>query len=243
MNQVMTLLKKHCSVRSFTPKAVSDETVSAIIETASCAATSNFIQAYSVIRVRDEQTRKQIADLAGPQRWVEESPVLLIFCADLKKADVACHYENKAMASGFTEQFIVATVDVSLFAQNAMVAAESLGLGGVFIGGIRNDPEKVCDLLEIPEHVYPVFGMCLGYPEGKQEQKPRLPVEAILKEDKYCTDEAALINYNKTCLDYYQSRSRAAKTQTWTAQISAMMSQPLRTHMKGFLEKKGFTFK
>ena len=163
MNQVINLLKQHCSIRQFTDQAVSDEMLSSIIEAASRAATSNFIQAYSVIRVNDTETRKQIAELAGPQTWVEKAPVFLVFCADLKKAELACAYENKEMQSGLTEQFIVSTVDVSLFAQNAMIAAESLGLGGVFIGGIRNDPEKVCELLEIPENVYPIFGMCLVF--------------------------------------------------------------------------------
>ena len=92
MNQVIRLLKNHRSIRKFTPEAISDEMVYAIIEAAGWAATSNFIQAYSVIRVTEKQTRKQIAELAGPQRWVETSPVFLVFCADLKRAKNACGY-------------------------------------------------------------------------------------------------------------------------------------------------------
>jgi len=240
MNQVIKLLKNHRSIREFAPETVSDDMVSAIIEAAGCAATSNFVQAYSVIRVRNTTTRKQIAELAGSQRWVESSPVFLIFCADLKRAEMACSYENSEMVSGTMEQFIVATVDVSLFAQNAMIAAESLGLGGVFIGGIRNDPEQVCDLLKIPDHVYPVFGMCFGYPLGEQEQKPRLPVDMVLKEEAYQADEAGLVKYNAICSDYYRNRSRGSREETWTSNISAMMAKPLRSHMKDFLESKGF---
>lgn len=243
MNPVIRLLKNHRSIRKFTPEAISDEMVYAIIEAAGWAATSNFIQAYSVIRVTEKQTRKQIAELAGSQRWVETSPVFLIFCADLRRAKNACFHENKEMVSGFTEQFIIATVDVSLAAQNAMVAAESLGLGGVFIGGIRNDPEKVCGLLKIPKHVYPVFGMCLGYPDGEQEQKPRLPVGVVLKEETYHEDEAELAKYNEICDDYYRNRSSGSRDDTWTRQISEMMSKPARPHMRAFLEKKGFEFK
>jgi len=152
-------------------------------------------------------------------------------------------HENKEMVSGFTEQFIIATVDVSLAAQNAMIAAESLGLGGVFIGGIRNDPEKVCQLLKIPDHVYPVFGMCLGYPDEKQEQKPRLPVNMVLKEDDYQEENSDLKKYNEICRDYYQNRSTSSREDTWTSQISVMMSKPARPHMKAFLEKRGFEFK
>tara|TARA_R110001606_G_scaffold361754_7_gene515389 strand:+ start:310467 stop:311213 length:747 start_codon:yes stop_codon:yes gene_type:complete len=243
MNQVINLLKNHRSIRKFTAEPVSDEIVKTIIEAAGSAATSNFIQAYTVIRVRLAKTRKQIAELAGSQRWVETSPVFLVFCADLKRSEVACSYENKEMASGYTEQFITATVDVSLIAQNAMIGAESLGLGGVFIGGIRNNPEEVCKLLNIPEQVYPVFGMCLGYPEGEQEQKPRLPVNVVLKEEIYQADEVELVEYNKICAEYYQNRSSGARDETWTHQISEMMSKPARIHMRAFLDKQGFKFK
>ncbi len=243
MNQVINLLKNHRSIRKFKPDPVSNEKVYAIIESAGWASTSNFIQAYTVIRVKNKENRKQIAELAGPQSWVETSPLFLVFCADLKRSQGACIYENKEMVSGFTEQFIIATVDVSLAAQNAMIAAESLGLGGVFIGGIRNDPERICKLLKIPDHVYPVFGLCLGYPDEKQEQKPRLPVNVVLKEDYYQEDKTDLKKYNKICRDCYQNRSSSSREDTWTSQISVMMSKPARPHMKAFLEKRGFEFK
>lgn len=243
MNDVIELLKNHRSIRQFTAEPVSDLTVRDIIDAAGWSATSNFVQAYTVIRVRQEHTRKEIADLAGGQSWVETSPVFLVFCADLKRSQSACDYENTEMVSGYTEQFIIATVDVSLAAQNAMVAAESLGLGGVFIGGIRNDPAKVSELLKLPEQVYPVFGMCLGYPEGEHEQKPRLPVDVILKEESYQENKAELEHYNEICKAYYQNRSSAARDETWTHQIARMMSKPTRPHMRAFLEKKGFKFK
>lgn len=243
MNKTIELLKNHRSIRAFSPKPVNDDMVAAIIEAAGWAATSNYIQAYSVIRVRKHQTREKIAQLAGGQPWVEESPVFLIFCADLKRAQNACSYENKKMVSGYTEQFIVATVDVSLAAQNAMIAAESLGLGGVYIGGIRNNPKMVCDLLKIPKHVYPVFGMCLGFPAEDQEQKPRLPVNMVLKEEVYQENEASLAQYNEVCRGYYQGRSKGSRKETWTHQISKMMGSVSRPHMSAFLKDRGFEFK
>lgn len=243
MNEVIDLLKNHRSIRKFKSDPVSDEQLHAIIEAAQAAATSNFIQAYSVINVINKDTRKQMAELAGNQRWVEESPVFLVFCADLKRAQDACTFEDKDMVSGYTEQFIITTVDVTLAAQNAMIAAESLGLGGVFIGGIRNNPEEVCQLLNIPEHVYPIFGMCLGYPAHAPEQKPRLPVDVVLMKDTYQEDNRYLESYNETCHDYYQNRSASARPDTWTRQISAMVGKPARPHMKAFLEKKGFGIK
>ncbi len=243
MNPVIDLLKNHRSIRQFTPEPVSEDKVETIIDAAGWSATSNFVQAYSVIRVTNRETRRQIAKLAGDQTWVEKSPLFFVFCADLNRSQNACKHENREMASGFTEQLILATVDVGIAAQNAMIAAESMGLGGVFIGGIRNDPEKVCTLLKIPVQVFPVFGMCLGYPDGKQEQKPRLPVKVILKEEYYQEDIADLERYNETCRDYYQNRSSGSRDDTWTRQISDLMSKPSRPHMKSFLEKRGFGIK
>lgn len=243
MNQVIDLLKKHRSIRKFTQEPISNEKVLTIIQAAGKAATSSFIQAYSVIRVTSKKNRKQIAELAGSQTWVEKSPLFMVFCADLKRSKDACLLENKDMASGYTEQLIIATVDVSLAAQNAMIAAESMGLGGVFIGGIRNDPEKVCKLLNIPKHVYPIFGMCLGYPDENPEQKPRLPVQVILKEDYYQENQTDIERYNKSCGEYYQNRSSGTREDTWTQQIANLMSVPSRPHMKEFLKKRGFGVK
>jgi nitroreductase len=72
-------------------------------------------------------------------------------------------------------------------AQNVAIAAESEGLGICYIGGVRNNPQQISELLSLPDHVYPVFGMCLGYPAHQPDVKPRLPVEAILKEDSRST--------------------------------------------------------
>lgn len=241
MNQVIDLLNNHRSIRKFTTEMISDETLNAIIEAAGSAATSNFIQAYSIIRVTNQENRKKLAEFAGGQTWVETCPVFLVFCADLKRAELACNVENKKMDPGYTEHFLVATVDVTLAAQNAMIAAESLGLGGVYIGGLRNQPDDVSQLLKLPEHVFPIFGMCLGYPDEKPEQKPRMPVKMLLKDDYYSEDD--LNKYNEICSEYYKNRSTGSRDETWTHQIANMVSVPARPHMKGFLKKQGFDVK
>ncbi|WP_435237222.1 oxygen-insensitive NADPH nitroreductase [Psychromonas sp. PT13] len=243
MNQTIDLLKNHRSIRKFTSEKVSDEKLIAIIESAESAATSNFIQAYSVIRVTKPENRKQLAAFAGGQAWIEQCPVFLVFCADLKRAQSACTFENKEMDSGYTEQFLVATVDVTLAAQNAMIAAESMGLGGVYIGGLRNQPDNVAKLLKLPEHVYPIFGMCLGYPDETPEQKPRMPAKMILKDDYYSEGDDDLSQYNEICSEYYKNRTSGSRDETWTHQIANMVSVPARPHMKGFLKQQGFDVK
>ena len=245
MNPTIDLMKSHRSIRKFTDREVDDRILEAIIAAAQCAATSHFVQAYTVIRVRDMETRQAIASLAGPQAWVARAPVFLVFCADLNRLEAVCRIHDSAAEKGWAEQFVTATVDVALLAQNVLLAAESLGMGGVFIGGIRNDPQTVCDLLEIPDQAYPVFGMCLGWPAHDPPPKPRLPVEAVMFEDRYpeTHDPTVLGEYDRVTNHYYLNRNTNLRDETWTAQMADFMGKVIRPHMKAFLEKKGLFLK
>jgi FMN reductase (NADPH) len=242
MNKTIETMRAHRSIRKFKDKAISDEMLETILTSAQCAATSNFIQAYTIIRVEDRQNREAIARLSGDQQWVIDAPVFLVFLADLNRLEAACQKHAKEMTNGYMEQFIVATVDTALIAQNTLLAAESLGLGGVFIGGIRNNPKKICDLLNIPEKAYPVFGMCLGYPDDLPPVKPRLPLEGFFRKDTYQADggDAVLEAYDETTSKYYLSRDSNLKDETWSAQMAGFMSKVIRPHMKAFIESKGF---
>ena len=245
MNETIDLMKSHRSIRKFTDRDVDDQTLKTVIAAAQCAATSHFVQAYMVIRVRDRRKRQAIAELAGPQVWVARAPVFLVFCADFNRLASASSMHASSVEQGWAEQFVTATVDAALLAQNVMLASESLGMGGVFIGGIRNDPQTVCALLEIPDQAYPVFGMCLGWPAHDPPPKPRLPVEAVLFTDRYPAghDHTMLENYDRTTNDYYLNRNSNLKDETWTRQMAEFMGRVIRPHMKGFLEKKGFFLK
>jgi nitroreductase len=245
MNPTFDLLKSHRSIRKFIDREVDDQMLTAIIAAAQCAATSHFVQAYTVIRVRDTAKRQAISELAGPQVWVARAPVFLVFCADLNRLDSACGMHGNPMDKGSAEQFVTATVDTALLAQNVLLAAESLGMGGVYIGGIRNDPQTVCDLLRIPDQVYPVFGMCLGWPAHDPPTKPRLPVEAVLFTDRYPRhhDTDMLAAYDRTLNHYFLNRDTNLKDETWTGQMADFMGKVFRPHMKGFLERRGFFLK
>jgi len=142
-----------------------------------------------------------------------------------------------------TEHFIIATVDVALFAQNCAVAAESLGLGICYIGGLRNNPKEVSDLLQLPDNVYPVFGFCLGYPEQDPEIKPRLPISAVLMQDAYDETvlQAGIDTYDEHIREYYRSRTGGKKDSCWSEEMRALVGKESRPHMRGFLETKGFT--
>jgi len=240
MNETIRLMKKHTSVRHFKDYPISTETLTELIVAGQSAASSNFVQAYTVINVIDEEKRKIIAEIAGNQSHVVDAPLFLVFVADLERARLSSSLHDEKMIEGQTESFIITTVDTALMAQNIMLAAESMGLGGVYIGAIRNNPDVVSELLELPEHTYPLFGMCLGYPLSENERKPRLPVEIILKTDTYQSgNEVELLKeYDSVMEEYYLKRTTAARADNWTKQLSRMFSKPLRPHMKSFLKSR-----
>ncbi|HPY40750.1 MAG TPA: nitroreductase family protein, partial [Thiolinea sp.] len=134
MNLVMETMLAHASVRQFTEQPVSTEMLEQLIRCGQTAASSSFIQALSVIHVTQTDHRQQIAEVAGGQAWVVAAPVFLVFCADLQRVNYACLKNDLGALEGHTEHFIAATVDTALVAQNVLLAAESMGLGGVFIG-------------------------------------------------------------------------------------------------------------
>src|SRR5690606_23971682 len=175
-------------------------------EAGQSSATSSFLQGATIIRVRDREKRSSLAQLSG-NAHVNTAAEFLVFCADLRRAGRCCEKYDKPFHGGYTEQFIIATIDATLMAQNVVVAAESAGLGICYIGGVRNHPREISDLLQLPTGVYPVFGLCLGYPDQNPELKPRLPLSVVLKEDAYndAGDEAAIAEYDEQIREYYRT--------------------------------------
>lgn len=214
MNPIIELLQAHRSIRKFQDREIPRPLLETLIRAGQCAATSNHIQAYTVIRVTDRDNRARMAELAGGQQHIVEAAEFLVFCADLKRPTEAAERAGAEVIRGMTEQLLVATIDTALMAQNVAVAAESVGLGLCYVGGIRNHPEAVADLLKLPEHVYPVFGMCIGYPAHDPDVKPRLPVEAILKEDRYTDDREQVDAYDDEMHRYYGERTGGTRTPT-----------------------------
>jgi len=245
MNEVTRLLKAHRSIRKFTSQPVSDEMIDEILSCGQAAATSSNIQATTVIRVRESDSREQLALLAGNQAYVASAGAFLVFCADLARPRFACEMQGGSFAQGMTEQFLIATIDVALAAQNCVIAAESLGLGICYIGGIRNNPQAVADLLQLPEDVYPVFGLCLGYPAQDPQIKPRLPLSVVSQDERYPRqqNQQVIEAYDQTLRDYYRTRTGGNKDSCWSQEMCALTGKESRPHMRDFLARRGFSMR
>lgn len=242
MNAILDAQLNHRSIRKFTDKAIDNDLLLDLIRGAQGAASSSFIQAYSLVQVTNTENRNKIATLAGGQAWVENAPEFLVICADLTRIEHCCVQQGMGPLEGYAEHFLAASVDAALMAQNFMLGAESVGLGAVFIGGIRNDPMQVSELLNLPDQVFPVFGLCLGWPDAEPDLKPRLPVDVILHKDSYDASRCAsdVANYDEQMQSYYESRGSNQRVSNWSAQTAAAVQKKKREHLLGFLNSKGF---
>ena len=238
---VIDLLKSHRSIRKFTDQPIDDAMVESIISAGLAAATSSNLQGTTVIRVRNLETRSAIAELAGGQTYVETAAAFFVWCADLHRSSVACELAGGDFHAGMTEHFIIAATDTAIAAQNAVVAAESQGLGICYIGGIRNDPAQMTELLDLPEQVVPLFGLCLGYPDQDPALKPRLPISVTLKEETYdqSGDVAGIEAYDAQMREYYLERTGGKIDRTWSADMSALLGKESRPHMRSYLDGQG----
>lgn len=245
MNPTIDLLNSHRSIRKFTDQPLPQGLLETLCGAAQAAATSSFLQGATLIRVTAAEDRATLARCAGGQSYVESAAEFLVLCADLKRAGNYCEKYGKAFEGDYTEQFIIATADVALMAQNLVVAAESVGLGICYIGGLRNNPQEVSELLELPRGVYPVFGLCLGYPDQDPEVKPRLPLPIILKQERYNEDgdAEAIAEYDERIREYYATRTGGGHGISWSEQVASLLSEKSRPHMREFLAGQGFVFK
>jgi nitroreductase len=253
-NPTIDLILSHSSVRHFKADPLPSSMVEIIISAAQCASTSSNLQAYSVVALTDLATRKKISELCGNQAHILEAPVFLAWCADLARLDLVCKLRGYTQVVEYTENFLIAAVDTSLAAQNAALAAESLGLGICYIGSIRNNSTEIIELLKLPKHTFPITGMTLGWPEKPHNTKPRLPLRSILHWESYNLEsqEESMHAYDSAMIatGIYKGRQVAVpgkpeelEDYSWTEQAARRVSVGVRTGLRSDLEKQGLCLK
>ncbi|EMQ2877071.1 oxygen-insensitive NADPH nitroreductase [Vibrio navarrensis] len=236
MNNVIETMLAHRSIRKFTQQPISSEQLEAILRAGLAASSSSLLQVVSVIRVTDNDKRATLAELAGQQAYVQSAAEFLVFCIDYQR-----HVDlNPEVQADFTELTLIGAIDAGIMAQNCLLAAESMGLGGVYIGGLRNRAAEVDQLLQLPQHCAVLFGMCLGHPDQTPEIKPRLPLSVVLHENHYQPlDRAQVEKYDQTMLEYYGKRSSNQKQVTWSEQVTSKLAGESRPHILPYLHNKG----
>jgi nitroreductase len=246
-NETIASMLDHRSVRGYRPDPVPPGTLETMVAAAQSAATSSNMQWTSVIAVGDPAKKKVLAEIAGNQKHIEQCPLYLCWVADMTRNGVISAEQNVGFeAMPWLETFMVACIDVALAAQNAVVAAESLGLSTLYIGAMRNDPERVAKLLGLPRQSFVVFGLCVGYATaaGVGEVKPRLPQSVVVHHDRYDGDARAA---ERTAYDSEMAKFAARhemQASTWTQRVlnrlGPIKSMNGRERMRAALAALGF---
>lgn len=240
----------HRSVRSYRPDPLPKGTVETLVAAAQSAASSSNLQTWSVVEVSDPARKARLAEVTGNQKHILQAPTLLVWLADLNRlSELGAAHEHEVAALDYLETLFVGIIDAALAAQNAVLAAESLGLGTVYIGALRNDPERVAAELGLPPKVLPVFGLCVGYPDPTVVTgiKPRLSQSLVLHREQYGTGYTAeaVSAYDEAIQDF-QAEQRIPQV-PWSRQALARAAGPQslsgRDRIRQALDALGFVLR
>ena len=243
MNETIKIQLNHRTIRAFEDKPLTKEEVDLLVEVAQRTASSMYLQAYSIISVTDPALKKELAAISR-QSYVENNGHLFVFVVDQRRnTEIAKALGKEVGVQGSADRFVSGLTDAVIAAQNVVVAAESLGMGTVYLGSFFNDTAKIVELLNLPKYTYPAIG--LGWPSQEPQLKPRLPKEVIHMENGYRELEnplEELKEYDATVTEYYDLRDANRRVDAFTKQVSTKYHTlgAKRAEMLDVLKAQGF---
>lgn len=175
----------HRSIRKYKEKVIPPEVLDKILEAGSRASTTGNMQVYSIIVTKDKDLRKQLWEAHFKQDMVLQAPVHLTFCADFRRFTKWC--EQRKADPGYDNflSFFTAAIDALLASQNVVLAAEAYGLGICYLGTATYMADRIVEILDLPAYVVPVAALVIGYPDEDPPLTDRLPMDAIIHQEKY----------------------------------------------------------
>ena len=221
-NQTIDQQVNHRTIRAFKDQSLSQEQLTTLYQAARQTSTSMFMQQFSILHITDPTTRQQIREIST-QPYVGANGDLFIFVVDL--------YRNQKIRQQLgtddgrlhtTDIFMQAVEDTVLAVQNFLTAAESMGLGGVILGSIKNDPTKLVQVLKMPKMTMTLLGLQVGVPNQAPQLKPRLPLDFIAFENHYPRNFNVkdLADYDRQVTQYYDLRDANRRIDSFTKQIT-----------------------
>jgi FMN reductase [NAD(P)H] len=237
--------------RRYTARPVPEALVRLLLGAAFSTSSKSDFQQASAIWVRDRDRRDRLAALVPDMPWIGSAPEFLVFCGDAHRLERIGEMRRRETENGTLEGFFNASIDAALVLQTFILAAETAGLGCCPISVIRNQAEAVAEILGMPEKVFPVAGVCVGYPAAAGHVSMRLPLEATLHIDHY--DDRRLAE----AVDAYDRRRDAryslpreqqrspeifgyASFYGWSEDKARQAIQPEATDFPPFLRGAGF---
>ena len=240
MNQTLQQLKERKSVRAFTDREITAEEKSAVLEAAVNAPTAGNQQLYTILDITDRALKERLAVTCDNQPFIADAKMVLIFCADCKKwydAFVAAGCQPRTPGAG---DLLLAVSDANIAAQNAVVAAHSLGIGSCYIGDIMENIEAHREALALPPWVFPAAMLVFGFPTQQQQErtKPqRVPMEHIVHQNGYRTmdaEELRTMFEGKRGVRSYEDWMQAFCERKFNSDFAREMSRSVEEYLKDF---------
>jgi len=185
MNETLNTIFNHRSIRKYKDTEIPDDMLNQILEAGARASTTGNMQLYGIIVNKDRANREAVSPFHFNQPMVKQAPVLLTFCADINRFNLWCEARNVQPGYNNFLWFVNASIDAILAAQNICIAAESFGLGICYLGTTSYTADKLVEFYQLPKGVIPVTAITLGYPEEIPELTDRLPLKAVIHNEKY----------------------------------------------------------
>ena len=250
-SETMRNILRRRSHRQFKPEPLADDLLNNLLATALSAPSKSDLQQVAVIRVRDPDKQARIARLSSDTAWLEQAPVFLVWCGDSRRIRRLAEWRGHAFANDHLDAFMNAAVDAGICMQTFIIAAESIGLGCCPVSQIRDHIDALSAELELPQYVFPVAGLCVGWPKLDPGISMRLPMSLTVHEDRY--DDADLM---QEVVHYDQRREAAEPTAPdqqrlverygiasdygWSENRSRQYSVPARADFGRYIRKQGF---
>jgi nitroreductase len=209
-NETMRLLFERSSCRSFLDKKIPENVLSLVLEAGTHAPTAGNLQPYSILRIEQEETKQKLAEMCE-QSFIGKAPVLLLFCLDLHRNERWAKLETAPYtATSSFRHFWVSFQDTIICAQNICTAADSMGLGSVYIGTVIDKPAIIQAMFKLPKGVFPVVLVCMGYPTKRMKSQNKLGAKVVVHPECYreMKDQEIIHAYDQK---YSDEKHRAAK--------------------------------
>jgi nitroreductase/FMN reductase [NAD(P)H] len=242
----------HRSHRRFADHAVAPALLELLFACALSAPSKSDLQQADIVRVAERARIKAIADGIPDMPWIANAPVFLVFCGNNRRIRQIGEWRGKPFANEHLDHFMNAAVDAGIVMTSFIRAAEAVGLGCCPISAVRNQPEATSRLLDLPAGVFPVAGLCVGYPAEEGRITPRLSLQVTVHTDRY--DEAGLKEkieaYDRrrdTAMPYRRQRNpeRFGKADFygWSEDKARQYAVPEREDFGAFIRSQGFSLR
>jgi nitroreductase len=200
MEDFSKVLLDRRTIRKYSSREVDDSLLNELLQMGCRTSTTGNMQVYSIIITRDSQIKKELSPLHFNQKMITEAPVVLTFCADFNRFNKWCLIRNAEPGYDNFLSFMTAAIDALLVAQTVSIAAEARGLGICYLGTTTYTADKIIEVLNLPKGVVPVTTVTLGWPSENPGQVDRLPLEAVVHNERY-------VNYTQEAIErYYKSK-------------------------------------